>query len=195
MSNVIKDNLVISDQELIMQILNNDQKALEILVKRYLSLVYSVAFYYVGNYDDAQDVAQEVFVKVWKNLAKFELEKKFSSWVYQIAKNTSLDWLKKKKSVPFSDFADVNGKNYLAENICDFSSDLSELVDRVSDAVLLKSSLDRLPLLYQEVVTSHSQDGMTFQEIAESTSQSINTVKSRYRRALASMKKIISKNY
>ncbi len=185
-------NTFISDQQLVAQALKNDQQALALLVKRHLKLVYNIARYYVLNSDDAKDVTQEVFVKVWKNLKKFRLEKSFTSWIFEIAKNTALDWLKKKKTVLFSNFENESGKNYLSETIADLSPTPYEMASRTETIKTLQLAINQLPPLYQEVVIRHSQEEMTFQEIADSTKQSINTVKSRYLRALALLKKFLT---
>ncbi len=101
------------DRQLIYDYLKKgDEKSLEILIQRYLKPVYGFAYRYVGNVQEAEDIAQEVFVKVWKNLKKpalslskgFDPKKgNFKAWIFTIAKNTAFDFLKKKKSLQFSD--------------------------------------------------------------------------------------------
>ncbi|MFA6215632.1 MAG: RNA polymerase sigma factor [Patescibacteria group bacterium] len=187
------DNQPVSDRQLVIKALKNDQTALAELVKRHLGLVYNVARHYANDADDARDLTQEAFIKIWKNLKKFQPEKSFTAWAYEIAKNTALDWLKKKKAVPFSHFETENDKNYLDKIITDFSPSPDEFIDQSSLALILRGAISRLSPNYQEVVIMHSQDEMTFQEIAESTQQPINTVKSRYRRALNLLKKSLSR--
>lgn len=182
----------ISDRQLVKQALENDQVALALLVKRHLKLAYRIAFYYAKNSDEAEDIAQETFVKVWKNLKKFNQEKSFTAWLSEIAKNTSLDWLKKRKAIPFSYFKKENGQNQLAETMADYSPTLDKLIDQAGAGRLLQSAIARLPFGYREVVIQHGQNELTFQEIADVTSQSVNTVKSRYRRGLALLKKHLS---
>ena len=91
-----------TDEKLVQIYLKGDGKALEELVRRYLSLIYNFSRRYNGDADNVSDIAQEVFVKVWKNLKKFDKSKNFKLWIFTIAKNTALDWLKKKNAVPFS---------------------------------------------------------------------------------------------
>lgn len=90
-----------SDEQLVVSYLKGDEKALEILIKRYLKLIYSFAFRFVSNSQEAEDIAQEVFIKMWRNLKKFDKNKKFKSWIFSIAKNTCLDTMKKKKIIRF----------------------------------------------------------------------------------------------
>jgi len=184
----------IPDRQLIAQALIDNQAALELLVKRYLGLVYSIAKYYVVSSDDAADVTQEVFIKVWKNLKKFKLEKKFSSWLGEIAKNTALDWLKKKKAVALSTFDDNFGHNQLIDTIVDLAPTLDEQVYQANLLETLQLALDKLAGPYRQVIEMHDWQEMTFKEIAASTNQPLNTVKSRYHRAVGLLKKISSDN-
>ena len=91
-----------SDEQLVWDYLKSDEKSLELLIRRYLKPIYSFVYRYVGKAHDADDVTQDVFVKVWRNLKKFDREKSFKTWIFAIAKNTAFDHLKKKKAIPFS---------------------------------------------------------------------------------------------
>ncbi len=90
------------DKQLIADYLKGDERSLEILIKRYLRPIYNFAFRQINDIAEAEEIVQDVFVKVWKNLNKFKDNKKFRPWLYKIAKNTSLDFLKKKSAIPFS---------------------------------------------------------------------------------------------
>ena len=89
----------ITDEQLVAQYLKGDEKSLELLIQKYLNPIYSFVLQYTKERDEAEDLTQEVFVKVWKNINKFKSEYKFKTWLFTIAKNTSLDFLKKKKVV------------------------------------------------------------------------------------------------
>lgn len=94
---------MITDQQLISQYLKNkDNAALENLIKRYLPLIFGFVKRYTGNADNTSDIMQEVFVKVWKNLKNFDQSKSFKTWIFTIAKRTSIDWLKKKNALHFA---------------------------------------------------------------------------------------------
>ncbi|MBI5465766.1 MAG: RNA polymerase sigma factor [Candidatus Kerfeldbacteria bacterium] len=79
-----------SDEQLVALAVRNNQAALATLVKRYLRLVYALAYRYVVDKDEAEDVTQEVFVKVWRHLGKFDTNKVFKPWLYQITKRACL---------------------------------------------------------------------------------------------------------
>ena len=107
------------DAQLIINYLAGDEKSLEILIKRYLKPIYSFVYRYVNNSQDTEDITQEVFVKAWRNLKKFNQQKSFKTWIFSIAKNTSVDHLRKKRAVTFSNFENQEGKNLLAETWAD----------------------------------------------------------------------------
>lgn len=180
--------LELEDSNLIQQYLKGDGKSLEILVKKYLKPIYGFAYRNVGNSEEAEDITQEVFVKVWKNIKKFDQKKNFKPWIFQIAKNTSIDFLRKKKAVPFSRFENEKGQNSLAENIV---AKPLNLIENFSDKKVLAEALQLLSNKEQKIISLRHTDGMSFREIAEVYGESINTIKSRYRRTLKALRKNI----
>jgi RNA polymerase sigma-70 factor, ECF subfamily len=178
----------LTDKDLIQQYLKGDSGALEILIARYLKLIYSFVYKNVGNPADAEDITQEVFVKVWKNIRKFDQSKNFKPWIFQIAKNSSIDFLRKKKSIPFSRFENEKGQNPLVENIA--AAPLN-IIEKLSDKRTLSAAMQSLTDKEQKIINLRHNDGLSFKEIAETFQESINTVKSRYRRTLVNLKKNI----
>ncbi|KKR75555.1 MAG: RNA polymerase, sigma-24 subunit, ECF subfamily, partial [Parcubacteria group bacterium GW2011_GWB2_40_8] len=174
--------------------LSGEKEALEILIRRYLKPVYGFVYKYTGGVSETEDISQDVFIKVWKNLKKFDQVKNFKTWLFTIAKNTTLDFLRKKKMIPFSEFDLEDGSNFLADTIADESLSSEELFEKGERRSVLASALKKLSPEYQAVVASHHENDFTFQQISNTLGQSINTVKSRYRRALIALKKSISKD-
>ncbi|MFH1758979.1 MAG: RNA polymerase sigma factor [Patescibacteria group bacterium] len=180
-----------SDQELISTYLNGSEQSLEILIKRHLKSVYNFVFYKYanGNRQEAEDITQETFIKIWRNLKKFDLKKgNFKSWAFTIAKNTAIDHLKKKHAIPLSQLEKEKGENPLLENIATTTDDFANALDA---KLTLAPFLCQLPQNYQQILTLHYQKGFSLQEIANLLHESVNTVKSRHRRALALLRKII----
>lgn len=177
---------ILQDKNLIQQYLKGDANALEILIARYLKMIYSFVYKNVGSPADAEDITQEVFVKVWKNIKKFDQDKNFKPWIFQIAKNTSIDFLRKKKSIPFSRFENEKGQNPMVDNIAAVPVNLLE---KLSDKNTVLAAMQCLTDKEQKVINLRHNEGMSFKEIAEIFQESINTVKSRYRRSLANLKK------
>ncbi len=178
------------DKVLIQQYLKGDEKSLEILIGKYLKPIYSLTYRNIGNAVQAEDVTQEVFIKVWKNLKKFDQNKNFKPWIFQIAKNTSIDYLRKKKSIPFSRFENEKGQNILSENLV---AAPVNLIENLSDKRVLAGAAQNLNDKEQKIISLRHNDGLSFKEIADVFEESINTVKSRYRRALANMRANIKK--
>ncbi len=181
----------ISDEQLIADYLKGDEKSLEVLIKRYLRPIYSFVYHFIGGSQDAEDITQEVFVRVWKNLKKFNGQKKFKSWVFEIAKNSSIDFIRKKKTIPFSRFENGENYNIIAEKIASPLMSAGELLDNKNLGSELIAVIKELSPKYRAVFSYRYNNGLTFREIAESLGESINTVKSRYRRALAALRKTI----
>jgi RNA polymerase sigma-70 factor (ECF subfamily) len=181
-----------SDEQLVERFLGGEEKALGALVEKYLKPLYNFAYQLTRDQGAAEDVVQETFVKVWKNLPAFDSGKKFSTWAYAIAKNTAYDFLKKKKSVSFAAFEKEDGENML-ENICDenvlYSEALWQKIDNEKDA---QAFLDTLAPQIKTILLLHHQQGFALTEIAEIMGHSPNTVKSKYRRAILSLRKSIS---
>ena len=182
------------DQQLIADYLQGDEASLEFLVGRYLKPIYSFTYRYVGNAQDAEDATQEVFVKVWKHLERFDQSKSFKTWIFSIAKNTAIDFLKKKRAIPFSEFENEEGENMLTETLADPSPLPKELLEKAGMAQMLNTAMEKLSPQYRIVLFLRYNDHFNFREIAESLGESINTVKSRHRRALVMLKKILSES-
>ncbi len=192
-----------SDTELVTKYLKGDGASLEFLIKRYLKPIYSFVYKYVGNAQDVEDITQEVFVKMWRNLKRpilglssgFNPDKgSFKTWIFQIAKNTAIDFLKKKKAIPFSAFENEGGENMLAETLVDLAPLPQELLEKAGMAQMLNSVMEKLSPKYRVVFSLRYNDHLTFREIAESLGGSLNTVKSRHRRALILLKNLLSES-
>ncbi len=180
-----------SDEQLISLSLKGENAALETLIARYLKLVYYFVFKYVQNRTDAEDITQEVFVKVWRNLRKFDQTKAFRPWLYQIAKNTSLDFFKKKNTVPFSNIDAVLGSEWLAQNIADTSPLPEALTDQALLTEKFTAIIKKLSPKYAATILLRHGQNLNFREMADKGQEPINTVKSRYRRAILSLKKLM----
>jgi len=174
------------DSQLIKNYLKGDQKSLDILIEKYFRGIYSFLYSRVGNMADAEDLTQETFLKVWKNIRKFDRKKSFKPWVFQIAKNASIDFLRKRKEIPFSKFDNEEGQNYFEATLAGIQPDLGQNID---DNKILAAVTEGISSEDKKILQLHKQETMTFREIAELLDKPINTVKSRYRRAIISAKK------
>jgi len=167
--------------------LKGDEESLSVLFRRHLNSAVIFARGLVGD-ADADDAVQETFVKVWRNLKKFDSQKKFKTWLLTIAKNTCLDMLRKKRPTVFSDFENDDGENAFLEGLADDAPLAPELTDAALSAEKIHRALNALSPKNRIVMEMHYYDEMTLQEIADIMDESVNTVKSRYRRALSTLK-------
>lgn len=181
------DNL--SDEQLVKRYLKGDPSALEILVRRYLKPLYNFVFKYMHTAAETEDVTQDAFLKIWKNLKTFNKKFKFKTWAYTIAKNTALDALKKKGLVPFSEMNDPDSRNDFAETLVDYRPLPEQALQQMENVELVSRAVAQLPEKYQNIVSLYYHQGLNFREIAESLRLSINTVKTRHRRALVYLKR------
>lgn len=181
-------NMEYLDEQLVGEFLSGNEKALEALVGRYLKPLYNFAYRMIGDKAAAEDIVQEVFVKVWKNMAYFNGQKKFSTWIFAIAKNTAFDFLKKKKAIPFSAFENEDGENFLEfikdENAL-HSEELLRIIDSKKD---VEDFLNTLNPQVRTVLILHHLHGFSLAEISEIMGHPSNTIKSKYRRAILSLR-------
>ncbi len=176
-----------TDEQLVEKYLKKDEKALEELVKRYLPLIFGFVKRYTGNQDNASDITQEVFVKVWKNINSFDQTKSFKTWIFTIAKRTAIDELRKQKAIPFSALQEEGFEDLIADE----SPSIMDQIFLRQQSKELAVALNKLPVNYNSVIKLYTGDGLNFREIADKLKEPLNTVKSRYRRGLALLKKLL----
>jgi len=188
-----------SDEQLIANYLKGDEKALEILIKNYLKSIYNFAYRYVNSSQEAEDITQEVFLRVWRNLKKFKAKKgSFKTWIFTIAKNASFDFLRKsrsasggKKAAPFSEFTNEEGENILLETLADPLPNQSEILERKNNKQKINLVVENLPIQYKTLLFMYYNDHFNFREIAEILGEPLNTIKSRHRRAIIMLRKLL----
>lgn len=176
-----------SDEQLVAKYLKKDEKALEEIVGRYLPLIFGFVKKYTGNQDNASDITQEVFVKVWKNIRSFDQAKSFRTWIFTIAKRTAIDELRKQKAIPFSALQE----NGFEDLIVDESLSILDQIFLQQQSKELTLALARLPVNYNSIIKLRADDDLSFREIANKLKEPLNTIKSRYRRGLALLKELL----
>lgn len=179
-----------NDQQLVVEYLAGNKQALTELIGRHLSLVYRYAFRLTRNPERAEDITQETLVKMWRSLKKYNPQQNFRTWLLSIAHNTALDLLRKRKDFIFSELGDEKGEGF-AEMIADPTPLAPEIFERAEQEKLLNHALEKLPISSREIVTLYHESELTFAEIGVILNKPLNTVKSQYRRALLSLRKIL----
>ncbi len=97
-----------SDADLVVDTLNGDSRAFEEIIRRYQRLVFNIAFHYVGRRNEVEDLAQEVFLKVYRTLDRFDRDRPLKAWIGKITSNTCLDEIRKARSRRLSFFSDLS---------------------------------------------------------------------------------------
>lgn len=177
-----------SDKQIIKEYLSGDEAAFSELVKKYLKPVYNFIFRLVNDRDVAEDLTQDTFVKVWKNFHRYNQARSFRTWLFTIAKNTTFDYFKKKKEIPFSRFMDEEGESWL-ENIEDENFLPDEILERKNLAEEFEKILSKIPLYYRVILLLHYKEEFSLHEIAEILDEPYNTIKSRHQRGIIKLKK------
>ena len=165
-----------------------DRAAFNRLVRKYQRRVYVFCHRMVNDSGEAEDLAQEVFVKVYDNIGRFREESKFSTWLYQIAKNLCLNRLKylKRRShftSPSLDAAPAAGTEALAAEVADEGKDPQSLAENRELQDALRRQIDALQDEYRTALVLRDIEGLSYEEIAEITQVPEGTVKSRIHRA------------
>ena len=150
----------VEDYELIKLVMSGDQNAFAQLVNRYKNLVYSVVLRMVNNTEEANDLAQEIFIKLYKNLDKYQPEYKFSTWLIRISTNHIIDYRRKRKK---------------------------------EEIKQLECAIKTLPDLYKIPIVLYHQQGLRYQEIADTIGEPLSKVKNRIFRGRKMLKESLEK--
>ena len=173
---------------LVSKLKNDDKIAFQKLFKLYSERIYYFSIRYLKNSEDAEEITQEVFVRLWNRRFNLKPELSFSSYLFMIAKNAVIDLLRKrKKEAAFNESFTLNTKAPIHED--NKSIEFKELND-----IVIKS-IDDLPLRRKQIFLMSREEGLTYKQIAEKLSISIKTVESHMRLSLQQLRKFIGENY
>lgn len=171
-------------------------ESFEKLVKKYERFVVSCVYPIVKNTEDTKDISQETFLKAYKSLSTFKGESEFSTWLYKIAKNCALDFVRKQKIGTLS--TDTSGDEADGFDIPDLSEKSSpekSLLSKEKNEVLYDAILS-LSDEHREIIILRDINGYSYEQISQMLSIEQGTVKSRIFRARESLRKILlKKNY
>lgn len=176
------------DKILVSKVIQDDKVAFQQLFNKYAERIYYFSMRYVKNREEAEEIAQEVFVRVW--LRRFDLKEdlSFSSYIFMIAKNALIDLIRKKQKE--TDFYKNNPPSiemYSAPS--DDSMEYNEL------AAIIDRSIDDLPQKRKQIYLLSRDEGLTYKQISEKLNISIKTVETHMRLALQQLKSSVRNNY
>lgn len=174
----------VTDQQLVERVQNGDNKAFDLLVRKYQHKVVSLVSRYVNDHAEALDVAQEAFIKAWRALPNFRGDSQFYTWIYRIAVNTAKNYLVSRGRRPTAYASDVDDQEDQALQGKMKDVDTPEalaLTDEIRDTVL--AAIDHLPEDLRTAIVLREIEGMSYDEIADVMDCPIGTVRSRLFRA------------
>ena len=187
---------MITDYELIQSIINDSsQKAFEELVNRYQPLVTKTCLGFVSSLADAEDIAQEVFIEVYQSLGNFRHESKLSTWLYRVAVNKSLNFVRKEKRhravrsiESFFGLGD-NGKSNSMEVASQSGSNADSRIEQQENKQMLKRALGSLPKNQRIAFVLSKYHELSYKEIAEVMDVTLSSVESLLFRAKQNLQK------
>jgi len=186
----------IDEQELLNKARSGDVLAFEQLVAKYQQKVYSLAFRYMGNEEDAYDMSQEAFLKSYKSLRNFKGDSSFGTWLYRITTNVCLDELRRRKRrnqhfslLSLDEPVAVGDGDEVEKEIADSAPLQDTLINRKELSSYINALLEQMKPEYRTVIILRDIMDFTYEEIAQILDCSIGTVKSRINRARNLLKK------
>jgi RNA polymerase sigma-70 factor (ECF subfamily) len=183
----------LTDKELIEKVLSGDTNAFAAIIKNTEVLVAQIVFKMVENKEDRKDMAQEIYLKAYKNLPRFRFGSKLSTWIAQIAYNTCFDHVRKKKLV-LQDSFDDDDEEELQRNIV-LSAEPNAGFFRKELWAILKAGIEKLSPVHKILITLYHNEEMSYEEIAQVTQLPEGTLKSYLFRARKALKNSLLQHY
>jgi RNA polymerase sigma factor (sigma-70 family) len=186
----------LNELELIQQLRAGDELAFKSLVANYQDMVYNTALGVVQNAQDAEDVAQEVFIQVYRSIDQFKGDARLSTWIYRITTTKALDHIRsKRRKKRFAFITSLFGPNdELVHEPVDFQHP-GVALDRKEQAALLFSMISQLPDNQKIAFTLHKTEGLSYQEVADVMELSVSAVESLLFRARQNLRKLLEKHF
>jgi RNA polymerase sigma factor (sigma-70 family) len=188
-----------ADKHLVDRVLRGDTRAFGIIIKNTENLVAQIVFKLIPAAEDRKDLAQDIYMKAFHNLASFKFQSKLSTWIAQIAYNSCLSWIEKKKLVlPGNLHEDEEMFETTAAGIHHHSSVENNSENSLSQkelSVILRKEIEALPAIYHTLITLFHHESMTYEELSQITRLPVGTVKSSLFRARKILKENLLSKY
>ena len=179
----IKNENNVSDQPLVDKVLRGNTNAFKTIINNTEGLVAQIVFKMIPNAEDRKDIAQDIYLKTFQKLGAFKFQSKLSTWIGQIAYNTCINYLEKKKLIfPGNNNDDNECDDEALEKqnnkIDPFSNETENLIFKKELSEILKNEIDNLSPVYKTLITLYHNEDLNYLEIAEITELPEGTVKS-----------------
>lgn len=184
-----------NDFHLVTKAKDGDQKAYAEIMQRYKDSIYFMALKMVNNKDDAMDLTVETFAKAFENLEKYKPEYAFSTWLFRIATNNSIDFIRKKRLniISLDSLSEEEGEeNYLQVRAEGLNPEETSI--RKQESERLKNMVEQLPLRYRKLIVLRYYEELSYEEIAQQLDVPLGTVKAQLFRARDLMANILNRN-
>jgi RNA polymerase sigma-70 factor, ECF subfamily len=182
------------DSEVVTAFLKGEERAFRELVERYQARLLNFVYRTIGDRERAEDLVQEVFIRVYRHLHRFDRSKKFSTWIYTIASNLAKNELRNRARNPLVFFQAIR-RHWQDDDrplqFEDLTSRPDDLYQKRHLRELVEAAVARLPAHHRQVFVLRELEGKSYEEIAEITRCNLGTVKSRLNRARNSFAAII----
>lgn len=172
----------IADEILVEKIANGDTVAFQSIIERYQGLVLNVAYRFIGNTHEAEDIAQEAFLRLFQNADRYKPTAKFKTWFFRIVTNLCIDFLKKKKPVYWDEFFNIPSDIPAPSE----KTETSERQEIVHSAIQTLAANQRMALIL------HHYERLRYKEIADVMGCSVKAVESLLVRAKQTLRKRLS---
>lgn len=182
-----------TENDLIKKCKKGSREAFNILISKYQVQVINIAYNMLSNREDAYDAAQEVFLRVYRNIESFKEQSSFTTWLYRITANVCSDILRKRQKgsniISLNQFTEDNDE----ADIKDDSASVEENIELSEKQAAVRKAISELKEEYRIVITLCDIQGMSYDEISEIIKVPTGTVKSRINRARNALKKNLMK--
>lgn len=185
-----------SDRDLVIACQRREPAAFEEIVKRHQRTVYALLYQLAPDWQDTSDLAQEVFIRIWRNIGSLRNPSSFRSWLTQIVTNLFYDELRKRPrrlptvSMDESLDADDSGEGS-TRDIADTSAQPDDIVLNREMSEVIRQAMARLPEQFRTAIVLREMEGLSYEEIAILTKTEMGTVKSRIARARAKLQELL----
>jgi RNA polymerase sigma-70 factor, ECF subfamily len=185
---------LLTDEMLTAHTLRGEVSAFEELINRYKHSVFAIIYRMTGQYQEAEDISQEVFLNVYQKLYQFDITKKFSPWIHKIAINTCISALRKKNKIALLNFDEAFLNQNQGEEPYNYGNP-DIVLERSELRAEIISALDELPSNYRAVLVLRYQLDLNNQEIADTLGVNKENVEVKIHRARKSLRRILVKKW
>ncbi len=190
----MKGGVILEEKLLIKRVKNGDVDAFEEIIALYEKKVFGIIYQITKNQNEIEDLAQEVFIKIYKNIDKFQGNSSLYTWIYKITVNLCLDELRKKKEVIYLDEKISVNDSEIELQLPSKEKNQEQQYEEKELKEKMQNAIDKLPDKQKMMIILRDIKGLTYEEISEITDIKLGTVKSQINRARLKLKELLEKD-